>query len=101
MSVLAIKHASLGCSGSGVVRTTKELEMSRNCKHIEIMLLVIMFQQTVWKSGGASGATKSFLFNHKTWTEKSFVFSQSPLKLILHYTPAMDYWQIGLICHSV
>lgn len=65
------------------------------------MPLVIMFQQTVWKSGRASGATKCFLFNCKTWTEKSFVFLQFPPKLILHYTPAMDYWQIGLICHSV
>lgn len=30
-----------------MVRTTQELEMSRNCKQIEIMPLVIMFQQAV------------------------------------------------------
>lgn len=40
-----------------MVKITQDLEMSRNCsiyKHIEIMLLVVMFQQAVERSDRAS-----------------------------------------------
>lgn len=35
------------------------------------------------------------------WRKSSLIYSQFPLKLILLHTPAMHYWQIGLIWHNV